>query len=51
MTDPAPEDVLAVGDSGPRPDDFRAEVQLVLEFIEQVWNEPAPEPGGGVLGA
>ncbi len=39
MTRSAPEDVLAVGDSGPRPDDFRAEVQLVLEFVEQVWNE------------
>ena len=32
-------DVLAVGDSGPRPDDFRPEVELVLEFIQQVWND------------
>jgi predicted ester cyclase len=38
MTAPAPVDVLAVGDSGPRPDDFRSEAQMVLEFIERVWN-------------
>ncbi len=38
MTAPPPEDVLAVGDSGPRPDDFRAEVEMVLEFIDRVWN-------------
>jgi len=38
MTRPAPSDVLAVGDSGPRPDDFRPEAMLVLEFIERVWN-------------
>jgi predicted ester cyclase len=30
--------VLAVGDSGPRPDDYRAECELVLEFLDQVWN-------------
>lgn len=35
---PAPVDVLAEGDSGPRPDDFREECQLVLELIQQVWN-------------
>ncbi len=35
---PAPVDVLAEGDSGPRPDEFREECQLVLELIEQVWN-------------
>lgn len=38
MTEPAPADVLAVGDSGPRPDDHRPEAQLVLELIDQVWN-------------
>jgi len=38
MTTPPPGDVVAVGDSGPRPDDFRPEVQMVLEFIERVWN-------------
>lgn len=38
MTRPAPSDVLAVGDSGPRPDDFRSEAMLVLEFIDRVWN-------------
>ncbi|GAA1180547.1 ester cyclase [Nesterenkonia xinjiangensis] len=36
--EPAPEDVLSVGDSGPRPDDFRSECEMVLEFIETVWN-------------
>lgn len=35
----APQDVLAEGDSGPRPDDYRDECQLVLELIEQVWNQ------------
>jgi hypothetical protein len=34
----APADVLTVGDSGPRPDDYRAECEMVLEFIEEVWN-------------
>ncbi|MBB4683427.1 nuclear transport factor 2 family protein [Amycolatopsis jiangsuensis] len=38
MTAPAPADVLAVGDSGPRADDFRPECEMVLEFIEEVWN-------------
>lgn len=33
-----PEDVLAAGVSGPRPDDHRAEAQLVLELIADVWN-------------
>ena len=32
-------DVVAAGDSGPRPDDFRPEVELVLEFLQRVWNE------------
>jgi predicted ester cyclase len=35
---PPPVDVIAVGNSGPRPDDHRPEVELVLEFIERVWN-------------
>lgn len=39
MLEPAPADVLAVGDSGPRPDDFRPECEMVLEFIEEVWNQ------------
>ena len=30
MTTPAPPDVITVGDSGPRPHDFRPEVELVL---------------------
>ena len=38
MLTPPPENVLAVGDSGPRPDDYRSEAQMVLEFIERVWN-------------
>jgi predicted ester cyclase len=39
MLEPAPADVLAVGDSGPRPDDFRPECEMVLEFVEEVWNQ------------
>lgn len=35
---PAPADVLRQGDSGPRPDEFRAECELVLELIDEVWN-------------
>ncbi|HEU5486028.1 MAG TPA: ester cyclase [Microlunatus sp.] len=38
FTQPAQPDVIAAGDSGPRPDDFRPEVELVLEFIDRVWN-------------
>ncbi|SDU81113.1 SnoaL-like polyketide cyclase [Microlunatus sagamiharensis] len=38
MTEPAPQNVLAVGDSGERPDEYRAEAQMVLEFIDRVWN-------------
>lgn len=38
MTAPAPANVLTTGDSGERPDDHRAEAQMVLEFIERVWN-------------
>lgn len=35
---PAPADVLREGDSGPRPDEYRAECELVLELIDEVWN-------------
>lgn len=35
---PAPTDPVAVGDSGPRPDDHRPEVEAVLEMIDTVWN-------------
>jgi hypothetical protein len=38
LTEPAQPDVITAGDSGPRPDDFRPEVEMVLEFIEHVWN-------------
>lgn len=38
MLKPAPSDVLTVGDSGPRPDDHRAECEMVLEFMAEVWN-------------
>lgn len=38
MTKPAPSDVLTAGDSGPRPDDFRSECEMVLEFLQEVWN-------------
>lgn len=34
-----PADVLAAGDSGPRADDHRSECEMVLEMIEEVWNE------------
>ena len=37
--EPAPKDPISVGDSGPRPDDHREEVEMVLSMIEQVWNE------------
>ena len=35
----APADPIAVGDSGARPDDHRAEVETVLEMIQTVWND------------
>lgn len=38
-TRPASQDVLTEGDSGPRPDDHRAECEMVLELIDQVWNK------------
>ncbi|GAA0287458.1 ester cyclase [Kineococcus aurantiacus] len=37
-TRPAPADVVAAGDSGPRPDEHRSEVERVLEMVETVWN-------------
>ncbi|MFI0241102.1 ester cyclase [Streptomyces sp. NPDC016845] len=39
MTEEPPADVLARGVSGPRPDDFRPECEMVLEFIEEVWSQ------------
>ena len=38
MAGAPPADVLAAGDSGPRPDDFRPEASMVLELIDRVWN-------------
>jgi hypothetical protein len=35
----APADVCAAGVSGPRPDEHRAEVQTVLEFLDVVWRQ------------
>ena len=37
-TDPAPADAIAAGDSGARPDDHRADVEMVLDMIQTVWN-------------
>ena len=34
-----PGDVLSRGDSGPRPDDHRADCERVLELIDEVWNK------------
>lgn len=39
MTRPPAPDVLAAGDSGPRPDDHRGECEMVLELLEVVWNQ------------
>lgn len=39
FTEAPPVDVLAQGDSGLRPDDFRGECQTVLELIDEVWNK------------
>ena len=39
FTQPAPTDVIAVGDSGPRADDHRPEVEMVLDLIQRVWND------------
>ena len=38
-TEAAPADPIAAGDSGPRPDVYRPEVQTVLEMIQTVWND------------
>lgn len=38
-TEAGPVDVLTAGDSGIRPDDHRPECELVLEFVEDVWNQ------------
>ncbi len=37
--EPAPKDPISAGDSGPRPDDHRDQVELVLAMIDQVWNQ------------
>jgi len=34
-----PADPIAQGDSGPRPDQHRSEVETVLEMIQTVWND------------
>ncbi|MFE3515180.1 ester cyclase [Streptomyces sp. NPDC059166] len=39
MTEEPPKDVLLEGVSGPRPDDFRPECEMVLDFIDQVWSK------------
>lgn len=39
MADSAPSDVITVGDSGARPDDYRDEVDTVLAMIQEVWND------------
>ncbi len=38
-TEPAPADPIAKGDSGVRPDDYRSEVETVIDMIQTVWNE------------
>ena len=37
--EPGPVDPIAVGDSGPRPDLYRSEVETALEMIQTVWND------------
>ncbi|MFC7470108.1 ester cyclase [Actinomadura keratinilytica] len=39
MTEDPPQDVLKEGVSGPRPDDFRPECEMVLDFVDQVWSQ------------
>ncbi|WP_030608847.1 ester cyclase [Streptomyces sclerotialus] len=39
MLEAPPKDVLLEGVSGPRPDDYRPECELVLEFIDEVWTQ------------
>ncbi|MBT2484325.1 MULTISPECIES: ester cyclase [unclassified Microbacterium] len=38
-TEPAPADPIAKGDSGARPDEYRSEVETVIDMIQTVWNE------------
>lgn len=38
-TEAAPADPIAIGDSGARPDDYRSEVELVIDMINTVWND------------
>lgn len=38
FTSAPPADVLSRGDSGPRPDDYRPECEMVLEVFAEVWN-------------
>lgn len=38
-TEDPPVDILTAGDSGERPDDHRPECEMVLGFIDEVWNE------------
>ncbi|MDN3497061.1 ester cyclase [Planococcus sp. APC 4015] len=38
-TEAPPTDPIALGDSGARPDAYRAEVETVLEMIQVIWNE------------
>jgi predicted ester cyclase len=38
LTQPPPADVLTCGDSGPRPDSYRPECEMVLDFLDLVWN-------------
>lgn len=37
--DAAPADPIANGDSGMRPDDYRMEVETVIDMIQTVWND------------
>ncbi|KTR75208.1 hypothetical protein NS234_16280 [Microbacterium oxydans] len=37
--DPAPADPIAKGDSGERPDEYRSEVETVIDLIKTVWND------------
>ncbi|MEV6793571.1 ester cyclase [Streptomyces sp. NPDC051320] len=39
MTEEPPKNVLRAGVSGTRPDDFRPECEMVLEFIDEVWTQ------------
>ncbi len=39
MADPPRPDITVEGDSGPRPDLFRPEVEMVLQMMQEVWND------------